>query len=897
MNKEHSSPLALIVEDDKIVADFLSESLRALGYRTGPYISTGSGAIEAVIDLRPDLIIMDINLHGPMDGIEAAELITERHDIPIVFLSGISGDYILERVKKTKPYGYLNKPVRKSELKNVLETVLYKHQADRRLRESEQRYRTLFETMAQGVVYHDSEGNIISANPAACRILGLSQEEFINRNPMSREWAVIREDGTDMPGADHPAMVALRTGRPDEAVMGVFGSSERHARWLRVYATPMFRSGEDKPYQVFATFDDITDLKTAENRLRESEGLFRSFVENAADIVYSLTPEGIFTYVSPNWLEFIGEPAQEAMGAHFGSYVHPDDIHLCEDFLARTLAGNTRRQSVEYRALRKDGTLRWHTSTGSPLRDNTGRVYAYVGVARDITEKKKNDEALRESKQQLDLALGAAAMGVWDWDISSGKVQWAGEHASLFGVEMESFGGTIDDVQSYVHPDDREKGMQVFQRTLEGLQDFDNTYRVIWPDGSVRWLRSSGKLICGTNGDPERIIGVTRDITEEENARKLLLQAEKYKAIADLSAGVAHNFNNILQIILGNANLCGGFMDSGDMSGLRSSVDQIIESSKFGAETVRRLNNYAGAGRGEPEMIQEVFDLSELAKQAVDIAEPFWKGGPERQGLEIALTSELAPEAYVKGNKVEIFEVVLNLIKNASEALSQGGEIKVTVGHDSDHVMLRVMDNGPGIDPEDLSRIFTPFFTTKVQMGAGLGLALAHTIAQKHNGNILAHSEPGGGAQFSLQLPRAQPNGMIPEEASGTGNLGSLSVLLVDDMEAVLKSLKTGLEKTGHTVMAARSGIEALKIFDENQVDIVVCDLAMPAMSGWEVGRSVKLRCAEKGREKTPFLILTGWGDQSDRKDMMSLAGIDAILEKPVDLSELNRVMARVLPE
>jgi PAS domain S-box-containing protein len=257
----------LVVEDEFIVAADIKARLNRFGYQTTSSCASGEQALILSEQLRPDLVLMDIHLAGEMDGVATAREIRQRFRIPVVFLTAYSEDATLQRAKLAEPFGYILKPFEDRELRTVIEIAFYKHQAEEALRKSEETYRTLFETVPQGVIYQNPDGYITIANPAAERILGLTVEQMRNRTWLDRRWQWIHEDGFPFAGDEHPSVVALRTGQPvHNVVMGVFNPVREQNVWINMSAVPLFKDG--KPTEVYSCFEDITERKRIESELR-----------------------------------------------------------------------------------------------------------------------------------------------------------------------------------------------------------------------------------------------------------------------------------------------------------------------------------------------------------------------------------------------------------------------------------------------------------------------------------------------------------------------------------------------------------------------------------------------------------------------------------------------------
>ncbi len=391
-------------------------------------------------------------------------------------------------------------------------------------------------------------------------------------------------------------------------------------------------------------------------------------------------------------------------------------------------------------------------------------------------------------------------------------------------------------------------------------------------------------------------IGIIEDNTDVNKAKDLQIQTERLKAVADLASGVAHNFNNLLQIIMGGAQLASVNLDLANIPNVKRHLEQILESSQFGAETVKRLQSFANLHSEPVSAGTNVFDLSDLVRQAVEMTKPWWKTTPEREGITVNLNLDLMDGCLIQGRQNELFEVVVNLIKNAAEALPLGGDINVTTFVRETSVVFRVDDTGVGIAQGSLTRVFDPFWTTKGAQGTGMGLAVSYGIVTRHGGTISVESKERHGSSFTVKLPVAKG---LPEPSTPAPHVFDLElrILAIDDMQLMLSMLKEGLTDQGQTVFTALSGREGLELFKNKPVDLVICDLGMPELNGWQVGKAIKKICKDKGVPKTPFILLTGWAGQFDEEQKMIESGVDAIVEKPVDIIKLVEIIRDVVTQ
>ncbi|MCP4694699.1 MAG: PAS domain S-box protein, partial [Desulfobacterales bacterium] len=286
------------------------------------------------------------------------------------------------------------------------------------LKESEDKYRQLFESMAPGVVHQDAAGAIISANPAAERILGLTLDQMRGRASIDPRWRAIHEDGSDFPGEIHPAMVALEKGAPvKDVVMGVFNPRKEDYTWININAIPRFKHGESKPFQVYTTFEDITGRKRAEEALKESENRFRAVLDNSRDVLYTFNLKtGTYDYMSPSIEKMVGVSAREYMerGVEKAvSLLHPEDRVKMQEHIEHLLEKKVEEEMIptlEYRCKVPDSGYRWFSDNRTVLYDENDVPVAIVGNSRDITESKRVEEELREAKEAAEAANRAKSV-------------------------------------------------------------------------------------------------------------------------------------------------------------------------------------------------------------------------------------------------------------------------------------------------------------------------------------------------------------------------------------------------------------------------------------------------------------------------------------------------------
>ncbi len=512
-------------------------------------------------------------------------------------------------------------------------------------------------------------------------------------------------------------------------------------------------------------------------------------------------------------------------------------------------------------------------------------IAAHIGSA---IARLQTEQALRESEKRLELALHGANLGLWDWNIEADRAVLSDNALRLLECSREDFERSpLSSRIELVHPDDKQRLLDELKSHLEGPTSlYETEFRVRSKSGKWIWLLCRGQVVeRDADGLPLRASGTLLDVTDRKQVEELRVQTGRLRAIAELANGVAHNFNNLLQIVLGNAQLAATHLDLGELADVKTNLNQILESSLFGSQVVKRLQKFAKL-LPDDRAHGELFDLSDTVRQAADLSKIWWKTFPEEKGIQIFLEMDLGRNCMIMGREDEIFELIINLVKNSAEALPQGGYINLKTLVSDDKVFLKVGDNGIGIRQDNMGKIFEPFFTTKGYDRNGVGLSSSLGIVTQHSGKIWVESQEGQGTTFTVEFPYGGP----PEDRSGEAPMAmpaGLRILVIDDMEQVTRTIEEGLSAAGQTAITAFSGQEGLRIFENAHVDAVVCDLAMPGMSGWEVGKAIKEKSMAQSRPKPLFVMLTGWPGKVEDAQRISESGVDSVVEKPVSVGKL----------
>ena len=370
-------------------------------------------------------------------------------------------------------------------------------------------------------------------------------------------------------------------------------------------------------------------------------------------------------------------------------------------------------------------------------------------------------------------------------------------------------------------------------------------------------------------------------------AQDQIVQAEKLRALGEMASGVAHDFNNLLAVILGNIQLLSHQLDDLSQEEIRERLKTVERSSKDGAETVRRIQEFTGVRRDKE---FSFLSINEIVQEVVTVTQPRWKDQPQRKGIQVELSTKLDDVPPVSGNPSELREVLTNIVFNAVDAMPDGGRLILSTRVRPDWVEVRISDTGIGMTEEVKRRIFDPFFTTKGVTNSGLGMSVSYGIIKRHGGEILVESERGKGTTFILRLPISyEVQKPRDRESRADKKIQPARILVIDDEDSVREILAKMLSVRGHHVAVASTGEEGIERFKSEHFDLVFTDLGMPKMSGWEVGKAIKGL-----RQATPVIMITGWGMELNR-EKMDENGIDLVVTKPFNFDQLLQIVSQAM--
>ncbi|MDQ5985242.1 MAG: Sensor histidine kinase RcsC [Syntrophus sp. SKADARSKE-3] len=630
-----------------------------------------------------------------------------------------------------------------------------------------------------------------------------------------------------------------------------------------------------------------TDLKNILDSLRHKDELYRLIAELSSDAIVVMGNDGLL-FFNQTYLDLLGYSGPEDLAHQPLMFnIHPEDRSMVADNARRRLEGESIPPRYEFRMLRKDGSVIDVEISAAIITYRNKR--ATLIFLRDITERKQTEAKLKDREEQYRLVVENAGEAI---NVAQNGylvfVNRATIEILMYPEEVLMSRPFTD----FIHPEDRDTVYERHYKRLNGeIYPHIYPFRIITQDGVIKWVEIHAVVI--TWRGQAATLNFLSDITERRKLESQLQQAQKMEAIGTLAGGIAHDFNNLLMGIQGYVSLMLLHIETTHPHYEKlKSIEAQVQS---GANLTRQLLGFARGGRYEVrptnlnELIVKTVALFARTKKEIHIHETY--------------EESLLPAEMDRG---QIEQVILNLLVNAWQAMPGGGSIYIKTENifmdknkcrpfdiiPGPYVKVCVTDTGMGMDEKTQERVFDPFFTTKeMGRGTGLGLASAYGIINGHGGIINVYSEKGHGTTFSFYLPALDVK-VEEHENQRTGLIaGEETILLVDDEPTILEVTKALLESLGYLVLTARSGLDAINVYENRsqEIDLVILDMIMPDMGGGETFDRMKaINPAVK------VILSSGYSMADQAKSIMAL-GIRAFIQKPFQLAELSQRIRTVL--
>ncbi len=678
------------------------------------------------------------------------------------------------------------------------EDITEQRKAETALKESEERFRSIFRFANIGIGLADPKGNLINVNSEFQKMLVYSKEELLKMN-----FADLTHPGDIEREYNH--YIELINGKKDNyRIQKRYINKYNEVLWVDLAVTARRDSDGNIDLFIGMVFD-ITDRTKIEIALKESEEKFRTIVENANDIIYQVSPDGIFTYISPNWTNMLGHKIEEVTGKNFAEFVHPDDIYLCTDFLKRVLTSGKKQSGVEYRVKHKIGSYRWHISNGSPIKDAKNNTVSYIGIARDITHRKEyeytlnhrlkyeriiaqcSQTLLQDAADAIKISLhnilkGLEASQVYIFEnfydsidelcmkkthsVLANNIQATGNTSSFEIINYKRDGfkrweqqfsnnkiisGNVTDF-----PDKEKKFLEVqgiksimmiplqVSQTWYGVIGFyDITKEREWEKEDIRLLRSISEImgLYLENKENQKTI-----IKHNKELKVLNATKDKFFSI------IAHDLKNPFNSIVGFADLALEKSCEFDKDKVLYFMDLIRISAISAYKLLENLLEWSRSQTGRITFTPEVINLQELVSESTTTAQN------QAEQKHIKLQADIDQGIKVYADKNMINTVLRNLISNAIKFTPHKGKITINAKEDNQKAIVSITDTGVGMNAEQMDKLFLidkkiSTEGTDNEKGTGLGLILCKEFLEKNSGEIWVKSQLNKGSIFSISLP------------------------------------------------------------------------------------------------------------------------------------------------
>jgi len=625
---------------------------------------------------------------------------------------------------------------------------------------------------------------------------------------------------------------------------------------LEVRVGPVVTAGQLSSFAVSCS--NITEQRHMVRALKRREARYRSLIETQTEFIIRWLPDGTHTFVNDAYCRFFDQPRDAILGTSLLPRCHEGDRDRVRANIA-ALSPSRPTAMDEHRVLTADGTVHWQEWIDRGLFDEDGELVEIQSVGRDISERRRAEEQLRQSEERYLLLTEAISDVIWTMDLDQQITYVSPSVRRLLGYQPDELPGV--DLSQLLAADSFPMARDTLLEELrfESETDLSRTrtldLELVHRDGTHVWCEVKMTLLRDERRRPKGVLGVARDISSWKDAQEALVESEerlrraqRLEAVGQLAGGIAHDFNNLLTVIIGNVELMARELSPGDE--LRTQTEEVSKAARRAASLTRQLLAFSRKQMMVPEVLTFntiVCDMSNMLRRLV--------------GENIELETKLEPELdWVKADPSQLELVLVNLAVNARDAMPDGGRFTIETANrqldssysdgnydvvEGPYAMLAVTDTGRGIPAQDQSRIFEPFFTTKeVGKGTGLGLSTVYGIVKQSGGYIWVESEPNKGTRFRIFLPRIDKAGVLnrPVAEQIGRSPGTETILLVEDEDGVRTLTCKILEKSGYRVISAANGEQALGMLAEMQGPLhllLLTDVIMPGMSGARLAAEV----------------------------------------------------------
>jgi len=773
------------------------------------------------------------------------------------------------------------------------EPFLRERRAESDLHTSESRFKAIIESTPVPFAVNDAQGNITYVNPKFVRTFGYTLADIPTLadwwpraypDVSYREWV--------MSTWNTAVEKALRKGVEVEPIEINIVCKDGSQRTVLANPAPM-----DESHLVFLY--DITERKRVETALQESLQFAQLIANNVPGMLAYWTTDLRCAFANDAYLEWFGYTPEQMHGIAMQQLLGDTLFRKNEPYIRAAMRGEA--QQFERTLVKPTGETGYTWAQYIP-RTVEGNVHGFFALVIDITALKQAEQALRESETRLNKAQEIAHLGSWDLDIITNRLTWSNEVYRIFGLQPQSFAATYEAFVERIHPDDRAAVNGAYTGSLQNnLASYEIEHRIIRHDtGEVRYVHEKCEHIRDAAGQIVRSVGMVHDITERTLLQKQAVQAQKMQAIGQLTGGIAHDFNNILASILGYTDLALERFVPDKESKLALYLSEIKRASERARDLIAKMLAFSRGGQGEVQSIAVVPLIAEVI-QLLHAVLP--------STIELITKAE-TDLPVVMMDPIHLHQMVMNLCINARDAVGAHGRIEIGLARRTtetvctsclqsvrgEWIEISVSDNGSGIEPEALTHIFEPFFSTKeVGKGTGLGLSTVHGLVHGYGGHIVVDSTPNKGTTVRLLLPASESNAHFPTLPGAVKSIAKVRagerILVVDDELSIGQMLGEAFEHHGYQSAIFADSTAALKDFRAHptRYAALVTDYTMPGLNGIELTQAVLAL-----RANLPVILCSGYADQVDTDNLASL-GVRRFFLKPVSNLTLLQALDELL--
>ncbi len=948
----------MIVEDNVIIGKQIEIAVEKMGYRVTSRVSSGEDAVEKILEILPDVVLMDIRIQGEIDGVSAAQRIGLEFKIPVVFLTSYDNEELIQRAKLTEPFGYLLKPFKEGELRAAIEIAVYKSKVETEraklrevLREKDEKYKHLVNSLPCGIIESDAAGRIMFLNSVFCKMFGVDEANAAGK-PV---WTLFT-------GADEHDLLYAHF---QECAKSDSTFSFLTCRCTPVNGLPMeirMKSGKKTDKDGFHTgfvhiVEDVTEHQKTVRALAESEKKYRMLLESIPSKIFLKDLDSVYVACNANYARDFGL-TQENIAGKTDYDLLPGPVAEANIRRDRRIIATGRPEEWE-EAYQRDGMETVVRTFKTPVIDQNGAVTGVLSVLTDITERKRDQESLKLHRDRLKVQTELCRMS--DSSIHDVAKFVLEEAVRITGSEI-GFLGRVSEDQTRLTAIEWSRSVtaecRIGEMEMEMDLEMDPEVKpgVIWSD-AVRecrpilvndYIASSRKTGLPAGHIPlKRVMavpivesgcvvmqitvanksssyteeeldqvsilahGVWRHLKHKQMTEEILRAKDDAEAAnrakSEFLANMSHEIRTPMNAIIGMTNLA---LQTDLTPEQREYLEAVEVSSDHMMLLINDILDLSKIEAGKVELEDSVFDLRAGLFQMMNILSV----QAEKKGLHLIHKVDPDTPNILQGDIGRLRQVIYNIVGNAIK-FSDSGEILVRVGVDRIHqesIFLRfsITDNGIGVSKDKLEEIFNPFSQADASMtrrfgGTGLGLAICKQTVKLMGGEIEVDSEPGMGSAFTFNVyfkrphesmkGKIKPSGSNPYESSTarSKSKAALKILLAEDNIFNQRVAQILLENEGHIVSVASNGKEAVELYEREPFDLILMDVQMPDMDGFEAVGMIREKERRTGG-RIPIIAITAYAMPGDDDKCLN-AGMDAYVAKPLQQDNLFDVIHRLV--